>query len=112
MARNLALARTNLALLDTFVHKYSSVCSWLKPNAGTTALLYFSRGKGGEPVDDPQFCVDVLEKTKAFFTPASVCFGGGKDFKGSVRIGYVCHTGVLKEALEKLGEYVEQNLLK
>ncbi|KAF3357544.1 hypothetical protein VdG1_03332 [Verticillium dahliae VDG1] len=42
-----------------------------------------------------------------FFVPGSKCFGDGGDFKGYVRIGYVCHTEVLKEGLEKLGGYLE-----
>lgn len=109
MSRNIGIARTNLGLLDDFVGKYSSVCSWTKPKAGTTALVQFS--KGGEPVDDEKFMLDLLEKTKVLFLPASVCFGQGKHFRGYVRIGYACHTSVLREGLEKLGGYVEEHLL-
>jgi len=112
LERNITLAQTNLALLTAFVDRYSSVCSWVKPTAGTTALVQFRNNKkGGEPVDDAEFVVDVLGKTKVLFMPASVCFGNGEDFKGFVRIGYVCHTDVLEEALKKLGEYVEDHLL-
>lgn len=107
--RNMSLARTNLKLFEEFVNKYSSALSWFKPNAGTTALVQFR--KRGTPVDDEEFCLDLLEKTKVMFLPAGSCFGHGKDFKGYVRIGYACHTNVLEEALVKLGEYVEQNLL-
>ncbi len=51
MKRNLELARTNLGHLSAFVDKYSSVCSWTKPTAGTTALVQFKkrrarRGRG------------------------------------------------------------------
>lgn len=109
MVRNLGIARTNLELLDGFVRRYSPVCSWVKPKAGTTALLQFR--KGGEPVDDEKFVLDLLDKTKVLFLPASVCFGHRKDFKGYVRIGYACHTSVLTEGLEKLAAYVEQYLL-
>jgi aspartate/methionine/tyrosine aminotransferase len=109
MERNLGIARTNLELLDGFVRKYDSACSWVKPKAGTTALVQFR--KGGEPVDDEGFVLGLLEKTKVLFLPACVCFGHGKDFKGYVRIGYACHTSVLREGLEKLGPYVEEYLL-
>jgi aspartate/methionine/tyrosine aminotransferase len=108
MDRNMGIARTNLGLLDQFVQKYSSVCSWVKPKAGTTALLQFR--KGGEPVDDEKFVLDLLDKTKVLFLPACVCFGHGRDFKGSVRIGYACHTNVLVEGLAKLGAYVDEYL--
>lgn len=108
LKRNVDLAKTNVALVTAFVEKHSSVCSWVKPRAGTTAFVQFRNG--GEPVNDVNFCVDVLNKTKVFFCPGSHCFGGDKDFPGYVRIGYVCETDVLKEALEKLSAYVESNL--
>ncbi|OIW28064.1 PLP-dependent transferase [Coniochaeta ligniaria NRRL 30616] len=108
MSRNMEIARTNLELLDGFVRKYSSVCRWVKPKAGTTALVQFR--KEGEPVDDEKFVLHLLDRTKVLFLPACVCFGGGKHFKGFVRIGYACHTSVLREGLEKLAGYVEEHL--
>ncbi|KAK3393563.1 pyridoxal phosphate-dependent transferase [Podospora didyma] len=109
LKRNEGLARTNLALLSAFVERYRSVCSWVKPTAGTTALIQFR--KNGVPVDDPEFVVDVLDKTKVLFMPGSACFGLGKDLKGFVRIGYVCHTEVLGNGLHELGRYIEKHLL-
>ncbi|KAH8899194.1 PLP-dependent transferase [Thozetella sp. PMI_491] len=109
MQRNIALARSNLARLSAFVDKYSSTCSWVKPTAGTTALVQFR--KRGQPVDDPAFVLEVLGKTKVLFLPAGPCFGEGKKFRGFVRIGYVCHSEVLTEALKRLGQFVEENLL-
>jgi aspartate/methionine/tyrosine aminotransferase len=106
LGRNIKLAKTNIALLETFINEHSNICSWVKPNGGTTALVCFV--KRGEPVDDVQFCVDVIEKTKVMFLPASKCFG--QEFKGSVRIGFVCETEVLQEALQKLGQYIRENL--
>lgn len=108
LRRNMALARTNLDLLDAFVRGRAGTCSWVRPTAGTTAFVRFA--DKGEPVEDVAFCLDVLDKTKAMFVPGSKCFGHGKDFRGHVRIGYVSETAVLKEALKKLGEYVDKNL--
>lgn len=108
LRQNLDLARTNLELLDRFVEEHKEMCNWVKPTAGTTAFVQFTQS--GKPVDDEAFCLDVLDKTKVMFIPGSKCFGGGKDFQGLVRIGYVCDTGVLEEALKKLGAYVDQNL--
>ncbi|EFQ31915.1 aminotransferase class I and II [Colletotrichum graminicola] len=107
LRRNVALANTNKALLEAFIDRYKGVCSWVKPKAGTTAFVQFTRK--GEPVDDARFCLDVLDKTKVFFVPGSKCFGHGKDFAGYVRIRYVCHTEVLREALEKLGAYLDSH---
>ena len=108
LQRNIALARANRQLLAQFVKKHADICSWVEPSAGTTAFVKFL--KGGKPVKDTEFCVDVLEKTKAFIVPGSHCFGNGEDFEGYVRIGYVCETEVLSEALEKLSAYANEHL--
>ncbi|KAJ4392568.1 hypothetical protein N0V85_006947, partial [Neurospora sp. IMI 360204] len=72
LERNLDLARTNLALLTEFVEgKYGKVCSWVRPTAGTTALVQFRNlREGGEPVDDAAFVLDVLDKKNVLFMPA------------------------------------------
>lgn len=114
LRRNISLARANLSLLAAFIDAHQDVCDWVRPEAGTTAFVRFSENKGegerGKPVDDEAFCKDVLEKTKVLVVPGAKCFGDGRTFHGYVRIGYVCETGVLREALERLGEYVEENL--
>ncbi|KAI1207006.1 PLP-dependent transferase [Annulohypoxylon truncatum] len=112
IARNISLAENNLKLLEQFVADHSSTCSWTKPSAGTTALVRFN-DRDGMPVDDEQFCKDVLEKTKVMFLPGSRCFGHGQtsSFDGTVRIGYVSETEVLRQALEKLGIYITDHLL-
>jgi aspartate/methionine/tyrosine aminotransferase len=109
VARNTALARTNLALLESFINKYGKYCSWVKPTAGTMAFVEIKKSNG-ELVDDVAFCLDVLGKTKALMVPGSLAFGRGEDFKGFVRIGYACHTAILQEALEQIGEYMEKHL--
>lgn len=108
LIRNLALARTNLDMLDQFVQAHKGVCRWVKPTAGTTAFVQFTHQ--GEPVDDEAFCLDVLDKTKVMFLPGKKCFGHDRDFGGYVRIGYVNETAVLREGLEQLGRYVDENL--
>lgn len=108
LKRNVGMAKNNVALLGAFVNDHKDVCSWVKPLAGTTAFVRFT--VKGEPVDDVRFCRDLLEKTKVFVVPGSRCFGGGKDFKGYVRFGYVCDADVLKEGLEKLSAYVKEHL--
>ncbi|KAF4979297.1 hypothetical protein FZEAL_4464 [Fusarium zealandicum] len=106
--RNIALARTNAKILKEFLDRYKSVCSYVEPKAGTTAFVRFN--KNGKPVDDVAFCKDLLDKTKVFFCPGSHCFGGGEDFKGYVRIGYVCETAVLEEGLKALALYLDSHM--
>ncbi|KAK2623599.1 hypothetical protein QTJ16_007153 [Diplocarpon rosae] len=107
LSRNIKLAKTNITLLESFIDRWSDVCSWVKPTGGTTALVRFEND--GIAVDDVKFCLDVLETTKVMFLPASRCFGN--QFKGSVRIGFVCETEVLEEALKQLDLYVRKNLI-
>ncbi|KAI2467579.1 PLP-dependent transferase [Annulohypoxylon bovei var. microspora] len=111
IARNISLAKRNLKILDQFIQDHSTVCSWVKPTAGTTALVRF-RNKDGTPVDDEEFCKDVLKKIKVMFLPGSRCFGHGQtsSFDGSVRIGYVSETEILRQALEELGGYITDYL--
>lgn len=109
LERNVKLATRNLALIKAFVEKHSDICEWVCPNAGTTAFVLF-KDKKGNPVNDVEFCLGLLEATKVFITPGSHCFGHDEDFAGYVRIGYVCETSVLEEALPKLAEYVERTL--
>ncbi|KAI1393018.1 PLP-dependent transferase [Hypoxylon trugodes] len=112
LARNISLAKKNLDLLARFVEDHPTVCTWVRPNAGTTAFLGF-KDKNGAPVDDEAFCKDVLSKTKVFFVPGSRCFGNGEtsSFNGFVRIGYVCETEVLRQALEELSGYIADHLV-
>lgn len=105
LSRNIKLAKTNLELLEAFVDEHSEFCSWVKPTGGTTAFIRFE--EDGQAIDDVRFCIDLLEKTKVMFVPGSKCFG--KEFRGFVRIGFVCETSVLKEGLEKLGAYVKEH---
>ncbi|KAM5342827.1 hypothetical protein ACJ41O_013793 [Fusarium nematophilum] len=107
--RNLGLARHNAKLLKAFMERHKSVCSWVEPTAGTTAFIRFN--KGGEPVNDIEFCKDLLNKTKVFFAPGSHCFGGDEDFKGYIRLGYVCETEVLVAGLKELSAYIETHLV-
>ncbi|KXJ89552.1 pyridoxal phosphate-dependent transferase [Microdochium bolleyi] len=118
-ARNLQLARTNLQKLAAFVENPevgAKVCEWVRPSAGTTAFIrFFEKSDGGtsakQPVDDVALCKDLLDKTRVMFVPGSRCFGEGEDFRGYVRVGYVCHTDVLEQGLAALEEYVKQHLL-
>ncbi|RBQ72151.1 hypothetical protein FVER14953_09465 [Fusarium verticillioides] len=108
--RNITLARTNAAILKDFMDRYKSVCSWVEPKAGTTAFIRFN-DKNGDPVDDVKLCLDLLEKAKLLLVAGSRCFGGDADFKGYVRMGYVCETDVLVDGLKELRAYIDNVLL-
>lgn len=106
LARNIQLAKTNLALLERFVIKNDDAVEWVKPLAGTTCFVKFHRE--GKAVDSVDFCEKLLEKTGVLFVPGSECFGA--EFKGYVRIGFVNQTEILKEGLDKVTQFVRKNL--
>ena len=96
IARNRAIVRENLAILDEWIAKEPRF-SYVKPQCGTTALLYCD-------VDMPseEFCARLLAETGTFLTPGS-CF----DEEHCFRIGYACGKEELKEGLAKLSEFVK-----
>ncbi|KAK3217250.1 hypothetical protein GRF29_1g2466686 [Pseudopithomyces chartarum] len=106
LARNIALAKTNMELMEKFVLKNDDAVEWVKPLAGTTAFVKIHRE--GRPVDSVDFCEKILEKTGVMFVPGSQCFGD--EFKGYVRIGYVNHTDGVKEGLDKATHFIRKNL--
>ena len=106
LARNIQLAKTNLALLEKFVIKNEYECEWVKPVAGTTAFIKFHRE--GKPVDSVDFCKKLLEKTGVLFVPGSQSFG--EEFKGYVRIGFVNRTDIVQKGLEEVTKFVRKNL--
>ncbi|KAM0548095.1 hypothetical protein ACHAPJ_010153 [Fusarium lateritium] len=107
LQRNVDIARANLDLVEGFVNKFESICSWHKPSGGTTAFIKFSFG--GAPVDDEKLCLDLIEKAGVFLVPGKRCFGGGEDFAGYVRMGYVGQTNNVEEGLRRLGAYLTEH---
>jgi aspartate/methionine/tyrosine aminotransferase len=95
LERNLKIVRDNLAILDAWVDSEPAV-HYVKPQAGTTALLHFDF-----PITSEQFCLQLFQTTGAFLTPGS-CF----DLEGTVRIGYACATDVLQAGLEQVSTYI------
>ncbi len=96
IGRNRGIVKENLAVLDAWVTKEPRF-SYVKPQCGTTALLYCD-------VDMPseEFCSKLLAETGAFLTPGS-CF----DEEHCFRIGYACNKRELEEGLAKLSEFVK-----
>lgn len=94
LTRNKKIVRDNLAILDQWVSNEPYI-SYVKPEAGTTSLLYYSFN-----MPSYDLCVDLMKKNGVLLTPGS-CF----ELENCVRIGYACSTEILKNGLEKLSEY-------
>ena len=95
LERNKNLVRTNLAILDAWVEQESYV-NYVKPQAGTTALVYYSLDK-----DSYALCEEMYHETGAFVTPGD-CF----EEPHSMRIGYACDTEELKAGLQAVSRYL------
>ncbi|MGI5976131.1 MAG: aminotransferase [Candidatus Limivicinus sp.] len=88
IARNKRIIRENLALLDSWV-KSQPRLSYVKPMAGTTALVHYDYD-----IPSDEFCDRLYRETGAFVVPGD-CFEQPKSF----RTGYACDKKVLSEGL-------------
>jgi aspartate/methionine/tyrosine aminotransferase len=95
LARNRAIVRENLAILDRWVAEEPAI-SYVKPKGGTVALLKYD-------FDMPSrdFCVRLLEAEGVMFTP-----GSALDMEGHVRIGYANNCAVLEEGLQRVSRFL------
>lgn len=93
--RNRKIIKDNLTILDAWVEQ-EPLISYVKPRAGTTAMLKYDL-----PVSSEDFCIGLFKANGAFLTPGS-CF----DIESHVRIGYACKTEVLEQGLQKVSEYL------
>ena len=99
LARSKAITRENLAILDNWIKNEPRV-DWVKPRAGTTAML-----KLDIPMGCREFCIDLLEKTGVMLTP-----GDAFDMEGYVRIGYANDREILEAGLSEMSAYLKTNL--
>jgi aspartate/methionine/tyrosine aminotransferase len=97
LARSRALVRTNLATLDRWMHSESSL-SYVKPMAGTVALLKYS-----SDMPSSDFCLRLLEEAGVLFTP-----GLAFDLEGCVRIGYANSSAILEEGLRQTSGFLRR----
>lgn len=95
LERSRHIVRENLQILDDWVKSESHV-SYVKPKAGTTALVYYD-------LDIPSYelCEEMYHKTGAFVTPGD-CFG----MSHSMRIGYAYGKQDLIDGLKAISEYI------
>lgn len=95
LARNRGIVRTNLEILDRWVESQPHV-SYVKPEAGTTALVYYDLD-----IPSRDFCAEMFERTGAFVTPGE-CF----ELEHCMRIGYACDMDTLRAGLAAIDEYI------
>ena len=95
--RNTTITRNNLEILDNWV-KNERFFSYVKPKAGTTALLKYEFN-----IPSREFCIQILENTGVLFAP-----GSAMDMEGWVRIGYANDPKILTQGLTVLSAYLDK----
>ncbi len=95
LGRSRDITRTNLAILSHWVES-EPLISWIKPKAGTTALLKYDLD-----MTSRDFCVALLNETGVMFTP-----GSALDMEGHVRVGYANNAEVLKTGLARVSGFL------
>ncbi len=95
--RNREILIKNRAILDKWVENTPQV-RYLKPVAGTTALVYYDKDIPSEVL-----CENLLREKGVLFTPGE-CF----EMEGSVRIGYAYDSQVLQEGLDKFAQFLKE----
>ena len=95
LGRSRDITRTNLEILSHWVES-EPLISWIKPKAGTTALLKYDLD-----MTSRDFCVALLNETGVMFTP-----GSALDMEGHVRVGYANNAEVLKTGLARVSGFL------
>ncbi|MFD1158896.1 aminotransferase [Roseovarius aestuarii] len=97
LERSHQITRGNLQILDDWVKREPAI-SYIKPKAGTTALLKYD-------FDMPsrEFCIALLKETGVMFTPGSVLH-----MEGWLRVGYANSPEILRNGLAKVSGFLRQ----
>jgi aspartate/methionine/tyrosine aminotransferase len=96
LERNQGMLRDNLQILDEWV-KSEPLISYVKPQAGTTALLKYDL-----PIGSREFCIRLLERYGVMFTPGEVM-----NMEGYLRIGFANNSNTLKAGLLRVSEFLK-----
>lgn len=99
--RNKKIIKECLEILDNWV-KNEPDFNYVKPMAGTTALLYYDFD-----MKSKELCDRLAKEAGVFLTPG-FCFEEERCF----RVGYCKSPQVLKQGLEKISEFVRLNIRK
>ncbi|MFG6626352.1 aminotransferase [Sulfitobacter sp. 1A12056] len=92
------ITRENLAILSDWVEA-EPLISWVKPQAGTTALLKYDL-----PLPSRDFCTQLLEEEGVLFTP-----GSAMDMESWLRIGFANSTADLRDGLARVSAFLARH---
>ncbi len=96
--KNMDIISENMETLNSFFKKHKTIFEWHSPKAGPIAFL-----KLKSEISIQQFCINLVEQKSVMLLPSTVYNFPGNYF----RLGFARKN--MKEALEKLEEFVRQN---
>jgi aspartate/methionine/tyrosine aminotransferase len=96
LKRNIELINRNKKILDSWV-KNTPHISYIKPEAGTTALIKYDMDISSEELSQR-----LLKEASVVMLP-----GSAMEMEGYLRIGYANHTEVLEKGLEAFSKLLE-----
>ncbi len=99
--RNQKIIRECLSILDDWVQTQKHF-SYIKPQAGTTALIYYDFDMTAK-----ELC-DKLAKEKGVFLTPGFCF----ETEHCFRVGYCKNPEELKNGLQKISEFIQESNLE
>lgn len=99
--RNQKIIRECLSILDDWVQNQKHF-SYIKPQAGTTALIYYDFD-----MTSKELC-DKLAKQKGVFLTPGFCF----ETEHCFRVGYCKNPEELKNGLQKISEFIQESNLE
>ena len=97
IARAQAITRKNLAILSDWVDREPSI-SWIKPMAGTTALLKYDFD-----LPSRDLCIALQQQTGVMLLA-----GSALDMEGYVRIGFANSPEILREGLARISPFLTE----
>lgn len=95
--RNRAIVKNNLAIAQAWVDREPRV-SWIPPKAVSTSFIEFDI-----PIDDEQFCIDLLREQGVLLVP-----GSRFELPRGARLGYCAAEPTLREGLARLSRALRQ----
>lgn len=116
LSRSAEICASNLTLLTEFVEKWKSKgrLNWVEPVVGASAFVQVFDSTG-QPVNDKEYCENMVRETGLLIIPGGYTFGNGEvgkedwDFKGYLRVGFVCEPESFREALRVWGKYLKKD---
>jgi aspartate/methionine/tyrosine aminotransferase len=110
LQRSRTICDRNLALLESFVATRPGRLRWVRPSGASAAFVCVLDRQTGDPVDDAVYCEALLRETGLLIVPGGTTFGteAVEDYRGYLRVGFVCAPEKFQEALATWGEYLDR----